>query len=355
MYGYLTGEDFKMQIGFFDIEKRHQQLNKLKDPLLVLSSLIDFELFRKEIEKNFVKERKDNSGRKPFDKVMLFKGLILKRLYALSFEELEFQITDRSSFRRFLGLNENGYSPDEKTFWLFSDDLAKNKVIDKLFSKFDEFLNKQGYTAKSGSMIDASFVEVPKQRNTRDENKEIKEGKIPENFTQNVHKLAQKDTDARWTKKGGDSYYGYKNHINADVEYKLVRKYETTSAEVHDSQPLEILLDDKNDTKKLWADSAYMSEAILLCLLANKIDANIIERAYRNKPLTEEKKIENKALSRTRARVEHVFGFMANSMKADVIRTVGIVRAKSEVAMINLTYNLCRYCQLKSGGCVSFS
>jgi IS5 family transposase len=254
-------------------------------------------MFRQEIEKCFEKERKDNSGRKPFDKVMLFKGLILKRLYALSFEELEFQITDRSSFRRFLKLNENGYSPDEKTFWLFSDDLAKNKVIDNLFLKFDEFLNQQGYTAKQGSMVDASFVEVPKQRNTREENKEIKEGKIPESFTQNVHKFAQKDTDARWTKKGGSSYYGYKNHINADVKYKLIRKYETTSAEVHDSQPMEKLIDKKNDTKKLWADSAYMSETVLLLLLGQMIEAKINERAYRNKPLTEEQKAENRVIA----------------------------------------------------------
>jgi IS5 family transposase len=353
LYGYLSGEDLKMQLGFFDIEKRHQQLNKLKDPLLELSSLIDFEMFREEIEKCFQKERKDNSGRKPFDKVMLFKCLILKRLYALSNEELEFQITDRSSFRRFLKINENGFSPDEKTFWLFNDDLAKKEAIDELFIKFDEFLNRQGYMAKRGSMIDASFVEVPKQRNTRDENKEIKEGKIPESFTQNVHKLAQKDTDARWTKKGGNSYYGYKNHINADVKYKLVRKYEITSAEVHDSRPFEGLLDEKNDTKKLWADSAYMSEAIIPLLLGKMIEAKINERAYRNKPLTEEQKVQNRNLSKTRARVEHIFGFMKNSLKADMIRTVGIVRAKSEIAMINLTYNLCRYCQLKRGRCVS--
>ncbi len=210
-----------MQLGFFDIEKRHQQLNKLKDPLLVLSSLIDFEMFRCEIEKCFEKEHKDNSGRKPFDKVMLFKALLLKRLYALSFEELEFQITDRSSFRRFLKLNENGYSPDEKTFWLFSDGLAKNKVIDNLFLNFDEFLNSQGYTSKQGSMIDASFVEVPKQRNTREENKEIKEGKIRESFTQNVHKLAQKDTDARWTKKGGggNQTMGVKNRSLSEANF----------------------------------------------------------------------------------------------------------------------------------------
>jgi len=344
-----------MQLGFFDIDKRHRQLNKLNDPLLVLSNLINFEIFREEIEKGLEKERKDNSGRRPFDKVMLFKGLIIKRLYGLSNEELEFQITDRSSFRRFLGINENDLSPDENTFWLFCNELAKNGVIDRLFIKFDEFLNQKGYTAKSGSMVDATFVEVPKQRNTREENKEIKEGKIPESFTENIHKFAQKDTDARWTKKGNEAYFGYKDHINADVKYKLIREYEVTSAEIHDSQPLEKLLDKKNDTAKLWADSAYRSETILALLLSKLIEANINERAYRNKPLTEGQKAENRVRSKIRARVEHVFGFMANSLKAGIIRTIGIVRAKSQIAMINLTYNLCRYCQLEKAKSLSMA
>jgi IS5 family transposase len=342
-----------MQLGFFDVEKRHKQLDKLKDPLLVLSSLINFELFRDTIEKGLEKERKDNSGRKPFDKVLLFKGLIIKRLYDLSNAELEFQITDRSSFRRFLGLNENDMSPDENTFWNFENELAKNEIIDKLFVKFDEFLNSEGYVAKGGSMVDASFVEVPKQRNTREENKEIKEGKIPESFLENENKFAQKDTDARWTKKGNESFYGYKNHINADVEHKLIREYDVTSASVHDSQCLDNLIDKENDTQKIFADSAYRSDEILLLLWLAQIEANINERAYRNKPLTEKQKSENKVRSKTRARVEHIFGFMENSLNASVIRTIGIVRAKSQVAIINLTYNICRYTQLKQNKCVS--
>ena len=342
-----------MQLGFFDVDKRYKQLDKLRDPLVVLSSLIDFEIFREEIEKGTEKERKDNSGRKPFDKVMLFKGLILKRLYSLGNDELEFQITDRSSFRRFLGLKENSFSPDANTFWLFSNELSKNNVIDKLFIKFDEFLNEKGYSAKGGSMIDASFVEVPKQRNTKEENKEIKEGKIPETFLENPHKLAQKDIDARWTKKGNKSYYGYKNHINADAKYKIVRVYKVTSAEVHDSQPIENLFDDKNDTSKLWADSAYRSEIILKLLTLKLIEDNINERAYKNKPLSEEQKAANKVRSKTRARVEHVFGFITNSLKADMIKTIGITRAKSQIAMTNLTYNLCRFCQLEKANNLS--
>jgi transposase, IS5 family len=340
-----------MQIGFFDVNKRLERLDKLNDPLKVLLNLIDFEIFREEIEKGLEKERKDNSGRKPFDKVMLFKGLIIKRLYDLSNDELEFQITDRTTFRRFLGIDENAMSPDANTFWLFSDELSKNGIIDKLFAKFDEFLNNKGYTAQGGTMIDASFVEVPKQRNTKEENKEIKEGKIPQSFTKNVHRFAQKDTDARWTKKGDVNYYGYKNHVNADVKYKFVRNYEVTSAEVHDSQPFISLLMEYINRNSFpcaaWADSAYMSDDLLKFLASKGIQANVNERAYRNKPLTEEQKADNRIKSRTRARVEHIFGFMENTLSAGMIRTIGIIRAKSQVALINLTYNLFRFCQLE--------
>jgi transposase, IS5 family len=336
-----------MQIGFFDTDKRYKQLDRLKDPLVVLVALIDFEMFRQDIENGLAKERKDNSGRRPFDKIMLFKGLILKRLYSLSNDELEYQITDRSSFRRFLGLTENSLSPDANTFWHFGNELARYDVIDVLFAKFDEFLNQQGYSAKGGSMIDATFVEVPKQRNSKDDNKEIKEGKIPQSFLENGHKLAQKDTDARWTKKGDETFYGYKNHVNADVAHKIIRKYKVTSAAVHDSQPFEELVECKNDTAKTWADSAYRSGESLKILADKEIEEHINERAYRNKPLTDEQKANNKIKSKTRARVEHVFGFMENSLKAGMIRTIGIARAKSQVAMINLTYNLSRFCQLE--------
>jgi transposase, IS5 family len=336
-----------VQIGFYDIDKRLERLDRLNDPLKVLTSLIDFEMFREELEKGLEKERKDNSGRKAFDKVMLFKGLIIKRLYDLSNDELEFQITDRTSFRRFLGLNENAMSPDANTFWLFSDELSKNRIVDRLFLKFDEHLCQKGYSAKGGTMIDATFVEVPKQRNTKEENKEIKEGKTPQSFTENMHKFARKDLAARWTKKGNEIFYGYKNHVNADVEYKFVRNYEVTSAEVHDSQPLERLMDYLNSMAKIWADSAYMSNEILKFLTEKGIEANINERAYRNKPLTDEQKSSNRIKSKTRARIEHIFGFMENSLNAGLIRTIGIIRAKSQIAMINLTYNLFRFCQLE--------
>jgi len=95
---------------------------------------------------------------------------------------------------------------------------------------------------KSGQIIDASFVSAPVQRNTREENAVIKEGAVPLEWGKTPNKLAHKDVDARWTKKGGQRYYGYKNHVNMDRDMKLVAAQACTDASVHDSQMLETVL-----------------------------------------------------------------------------------------------------------------
>ena len=115
-------------------------------------------------------------------------------------------------------------------------------------------------------MIDASFVEVPRQRNTREENDLIKNGEVPEPWRSEPHQMSQKDVDARWTKKNEKTFYGYKNHINADVRHKLIRSYVITLASVHDSQVLDDLLLPITEDKKIFADSAYRSEEIEVAL-----------------------------------------------------------------------------------------
>jgi IS5 family transposase len=94
----------------------------------------------------------------------------------------------------------------------------------------------------AAQMVDATIVPVPKQRNSRDENDEVKAGKTPEAWERNPSKNRQKDKDARWTKKHGKSFYGYKNHVNADARHKLIRQYDVTDASVHDSQKFDGLL-----------------------------------------------------------------------------------------------------------------
>jgi len=287
-------------------------------------------------------------GRPPFNRLILFKALIIQSLYNLSDDQLEYQIVDRASFKRFLELKKSDKVPDSKTFWLFREQLIEKGVILGLFKIFNETLDAAGVLSHQGKMVDASFVEAPRQRNTREENKHIKEtGTAPAEWKVKPHKLAQKDIDARLTKKNNNTFYGYKNHVKADTKTKLIEEFIVTDASVHDSQAMEQLLTEKDEGQPLYADSAYTGEDQETVYKKKKVINKIIEKGYRNKPLTEEQKTNNKEKSRTRVRVEHVFGFVENSMHGSIVRTIGIVRATAKTGLMNLTYNISRCTQLK--------
>ncbi len=216
-------------------------------------------------------------------------------------------------------------------------------MADVLFERLNQALAGMGIQMKSGQIIDASFVSVPVQRNTREENAVIKDGAVPLEWGKTPNKLAHKDVDARWTKKGGQRYYGYKNHVNMDREMKLVAAQACTDASVHDSQMLEaVLRRPEAGGEGVWADSAYRSEAREQRLAEGGHRSQIHERAYRDAPLGAEQRARNTAKSRVRARVEHVFGQMENGMGGMFLRSVGLARAKVGVALMNLAYNLRR-------------
>ncbi|MCF7927945.1 MAG: IS5 family transposase [Spirochaetales bacterium] len=333
------------QKGFFDEDFRLEKISKQGDPLRKLDEFIDWEMFRPILEKAFRKEAKGPGGRPPFDYVMMFKILVLQRLYNLSDAQMQFHILDRLSFMRFLSLQINDIVPDEKTIWHFRETLTKKGKIEVLFEKFRSFLMDQGVIAQSGNIVDASFVEAPKQRNSREENEEIKNGKTPEDWRDS--KKSQKDTDAKWTTKGGNRYYGYKNHIKACKKTKLIKTYGVTDASVHDSQILEELLEEEDSHHEIYGDAAYSGNPIKDVLDTKNIRSRIHEKGYRNKPLTEKQKAKNKKKSKVRARVEHIFGFIHNSMNGSMVRSIGKARAEGIIGLMNLTYNMNRFIQLQ--------
>jgi IS5 family transposase len=334
-----------MQTGLLDWQIRFRQLDAGGDPLPKLKKLVDWERFRADLEAVRDKERKSNAGRKPFDVVLMFKVLVLQSLYNLSDERIEFQIRDRISFMRFLGLTLGDAVPDEKTIWLFREQLTEAGLIKRLFEEFEAFLEEKGFSAKRGQIIDASIVEAPRQRNSREENRQIKAGQIPEDWSD--QKKRQKDTDARWTRKNGQNHYGYKNHIDIDVKHKLIRGYEVTPASVHDSQVFEALLDEDNSSRDVWADSAYRSEEKLEALGKNRFREHLQRKGCKHKQLTEREKRGNRTRSRIRSRVEHIFGVQAMRAGDLIIRTIGLIRAKAKIGLRNLAYNLDRFCVLQ--------
>ena len=328
-----------MQISMIAEEAQLQRLSKLGDSLEKLK-VIDFEMFRPLLEKAIRKDRKSNAGRPPFDVVMMFKILVLQRLFNLSDDQTEYQITDRISFQRFIGLTLGERVPDAKTIWLFRDTLTQSGMIRDIFAMFNNMLASKGIITHTGTIIDATFVDAPRQRNNRAENEQIKSGEIPEKWKENLHKLAQKDTDARWTKKNDETHYGYKDHVKVDADSKIITDYATTSANIHDSNEFTEFLNEED--KVVYADSAYVGKDI-----PSHVENRVCEKGYRNNPLTDDQKANNRKKSKTRCRIEHVFGFMTGSMHGITLRSIGIERAEFNIGLTNLVYNICRYTILK--------
>ena len=147
--------------------------------------------------------------------------------------------------------------------------MTQAKVIRRIFGLFNKQLEDAHLITRTGTIVEATFVEAPRQHNSHDEKEKIKNGEVPEGWQkpENKNKLRQKDTDAKWTRKANVAYYGYQNHVKADKENKFVTDYRTTTASVHDSQTLPELIDENDQI--IYADSAYWGEPVRNALPEN--------------------------------------------------------------------------------------
>ena len=288
----------------------------------------------------------------------LFKILVLQALYGLSDDQAEFQIQDRLSFMRFLGLGLEDRVPDAKTVWLFRERLTQAGAMTALFARFDRHLDKAGYLAMGGQIVDATIVAAPKQRNSDAEKADIKAGKVPEAWRNRPAKLRQKDRDARWTVKFSKAKkteagmprqrdiavpaFGYKNHASIDRRHGFIRGWTVTGASAYDGAQLRAVLDKNNTGSTVWADTAYRSKKNEAWLERNGYVSDIHHKKPKNRPMSEATARANGRRSKVRAFVEHVFAHQKARMGL-FIRTIGIARARTKIGMANLTYNLQRF------------
>lgn len=322
-----------------------QEASADQTPLQRVGQLIDWNLFEPELHRAVLRPAKGPGGKPRFAPLLMFQILVLQKLHGLADDATSFQIADRRSFRAFLGLTPSDRVPDGQTLADFRNALACAGSFEKLFAVFLAQLQTRGLAlAKEGVIVDASFVDVPRQRNTRAQNAEIKAGKIPAEFVAKAKLHAHKDTTARWAKKGNETHYGYKNHLKADRRDKLILAAVVTPASTHDSQAATDLLAEGDG--EAWLDSAYTGAEIAADLKAKKIIGHVCEKGTRGRPLTEEQKQANREKSRVRARVEHIFGALTGSLKAHWQRSVGLARNTAGIILGNLVYNLMRYEQI---------
>ena len=246
----------------------------------------------------------------------------------------------------------NSFLPKLNTLvdWeLFRIDLMNHGLETELFDRFDEELDRQGFSAKGGLIVDGTFVEVPKQRNTRDENTQIKNGEIPQTFLENPNVLEQKDVDARWAQKGDEDHFGYKDHAVTDVTHKLIRGYGVTDAAVHDVNLFEDVVPEVSPSpdEPYFADAGYVGAEREKRLHERGYDPQVYERIPKTRPLLiPEVKENNRQKSKIRCRIEHVFGEMKMRMGDETLRTIGFARARFWIGMRNLAYNMSRLVSL---------
>jgi transposase, IS5 family len=345
------------QSRFWDIDERYARLSEAGDPLEKLDAVVPWDVFGKPLAKALKRSDGAKGGRPPFDPVLMFKIMVLQARYDLSDDQAEFQIHDRLSFMRFLGLGFDDRVPDAKTIWLFREHLTQARAVESLFSRFDKHLAKSGYLAMGGQIVDATIVVAPKQRNADGEKANIKAAKVPEDRRDKPAKLRQKDRDARWTVKFSKAKpavdgkaklrdiavpaFGYKNHAAIDQRHGFIRGWRVTSAAAYDGAQLRNVLDRQNTGSKVWADTAYRSKKNEAWLEKHGYISDIHHKKTKGKPMSEAMSRSNGRRSKTRAFVEHVFARQKAQMKL-FIRTIGIDRATTKIGMANLVYNLSR-------------
>jgi transposase, IS5 family len=256
------------------------------------------------------------------------------------------------------GLGLSDRVPDARTIWLFREKLTKAGAIQPLFDRFDAALRTSGYIAMSGQIVDASLIAAPKQRNTQDEKKAIREGRIPDDWKNKPAKLRQKDRDARWTvkftkakqKQDGSTSpvdlaiptFGYQNHVSIDCCFGFLRKWAATDAAAYEGARLrEGLLDKTNTSGKVFADTAYRSAANEAFMDKNGFVSHVHRKKPKGRAMPEMMRRANAVKSKVRSRVEHVFAAQKDRMGL-FIRTIGIARATMKIGMANLVYNFKR-------------
>jgi len=335
----------------FAAEEREAKLDRLGDVLRVMEEHVDFKALAAEMDRIVPRPGRERGGRPPFPTELMVRAWVLQNLYGLSDEQMEYQVLDRLSFQRFLGLRRSSQVPDRTTFWTFRERLTAAKAGDALFEAVHRQLAQHGYIARGGQMVDASLVPVPRQQVTEEERQLIKKRAMPVGWKPAQRR--QKDTEATWTKKHGQSYFGYKVSVSTDRRYKLIRQVKVSTAAENDTLHLEDVLDHANTGRDLYGDKGYVDGEREQRLKAQGWRVHIQRKAKKGKPLSACQTRRNTRIARIRARVEHVFAAL-EQMGGKLLRGIGLDRATFQLTGKAAVYNLRRLCSLKACGVVAF-
>ena len=315
-------------LGSFEVENQYRRVSRLGDRLDELSATINWNAFRNTLEKTCPPS--SGPGRPAYDRVQLFKMLVLQSWYGLSDEQLEYQTADRFSFQKFLGFPET--IPDYSTIWQFREQLVKLELFNVLLSALNKQLDARGLKVRKGVIQDASVITAdPGKKRIAELKNKSEEGK---GVSYTPNQLSHIDLDASSTAKNGQYVFGYKAHVKCDAEFQLIRAVVTTTASVHDSQ---VSLEEDGDGP-VYRDRAYAG----IPLNASGVVDCTMHKAYRGRPVTPRQVRQNTQFSKTRCLGERPFAVIKRVFHGSHVFVKTNERAGLVIGLRCFGYNIYR-------------
>lgn len=333
----------------FLARQRKAKLEGYVQTLAAIDVLVDFAAMAAAVDVACPRADRKKGGRPPYPTEALVRMVFLQGLYNLSDEQCEHQVLDRLSFQRFCRLDGALNIPDARTLWSFRQRLAQGGLGGRaIFETLSQQLQQHGFIPRGGQIVDASIVAAPITQASTAEREALNKGETPEGWSKK--RMAHTDGDARWTKKHGKSYYGYKLHANADARYKLIRTIKVTAANADDGQQLPDVLQATNTRDRLLADRGYDSQANRQVLAQHGLVDGIARRARPEQTAKTRLKQRNHTINRTRSRVEHVFAGL-RQQGGKCVRAMTLARNALAITLQCAAYNARRLAWLvKSTG-----
>ncbi len=289
-----------------------------------LGQIVDFGPMEAELEKLYPSKM----GRPSHPPLVLFKMLLLEHCYNLSDPEVEAQVSDRLSFRRFVGLSLDSSVPDETALVRFRQRLVAGGVEQLLLDLVNTQLEARGLILKKATIVDATLVDAATQRPTKEA---YQSGEVL-------------DPEATYTRKGGEAHYGFKAHVAVDGRHTLIRRVVLGTAKQHDNQRWDEVM--PRDTRCVYADKGYAGAPRQAWLREHGIAGRIMVPKVPLKGLSSRQKQLNRRWSGVRSRIERVFGHWKRSLGYQRVRYLGLARNRLELHLKAIAYNLKRFSTL---------
>jgi IS5 family transposase len=269
-----------------------------------------------------IRRNHNKPGRPAYPIMLMFKIHLIQQWYDLSDNQAEYQIHDRLSFKKFLGLGMESDIPDSTTIENFRHLMEEQDLGKKLVKMLDDYFIKIGLIRKEGNLVDATFLRA--------------------NSKHHKNKDLNSDIDAELGHKG----FGFSGTINMDANSKLIRKTNTTAANVLDHQSVEeVIIGDENE---LYGDKGYAPARKTLKEKMKDCKIKIMhkrQRGKKNEPtpeLSPKKKEANRSYSKIRSRVEHAFATMKEAFGFRRLAYRGLERVAGKFDSLAIAYNLRR-------------